>query len=224
MPAERLRSGGREVRDMVQNKTDGKTDRVLVLYTGGTLGMVPEGSSPLAPSIARKDLRRWIPELDECAEISVDIVTDVDSSLITPSLWLDLARRIESIQEDSDFRGVVILHGTDTLAYTSSALSFLLPNLQLPVVLTGSQKPLAVSRTDARNNILGAVEAVRYGPPEVMVFFRDKAYRGNRVTKVAIADFLAFSSPNFPFLGKAVAGNGTGARSNELGGGPATVA
>lgn len=188
---------------MAKRDGDTKTERVLVLYTGGTLGMVPEGSHPLAPTTAKKDLRRWIPELDECAEITVEIVTDIDSSLATPSLWLDLARRIAAAQEVHDVSGVVILHGTDTLAFTSSALSFLLPDLKMPVVLTGSQKPLAVTRTDARNNILGAVEAALFGPPEVMVFFRDKAYRGNRVTKTAIADFLAFSSPNFPSLGKA---------------------
>lgn len=180
-----------------------KNKRVLIIYTGGTLGMRAKGDNALAPADAQRHLLRWIPELRDYAEIKVKIVSNTDSSVITPGFWLDLAHEVEKVEQGRRFDGVVILHGTDTLAYSSSALSFLLPSLSLPVVLTGSQKPLAVTRTDARNNVLGAVESALEGPAEVMVFFRDQAYRGSRVTKNAITEFDAFSSPNYPELGRA---------------------
>lgn len=159
--------------------------------------------SPLKPADALSDLLTWIPELREYASIDVEILANIDSSLMGPEIWIQLASRIERAQEEASHAGVVIIHGTDTLAFTSAALSFLLPGISLPVVLTGSQRPLAVTRTDARNNVLGAVETALEGPAEVLVFFRERAYRGNRVTKTAISDFRAFASPNFPALGKA---------------------
>jgi L-asparaginase len=177
--------------------------KVKILYTGGTLGMSADTGGELVPDEALADLLRWVPELNEVARIEVEMVSNIDSSLIEPDLWLVLARRIRETQDEGSARGLVILHGTDTLAFTASMLSFLLPDLQIPVVLTGSQKPLQIARTDARNNVIGAVESCVHGPVEVMVFFRDYAFRGNRCTKVAISDFRAFDSPNFPPLGKA---------------------
>lgn len=177
--------------------------KVLILFTGGTLSMRVSTSGPLKPDKALEDLTTWLPELTDYADVAVEILSNQDSSLIQPELWLRLACRIEQAAHADDCHGIVILHGTDTLAYTASALSFLLPALNLPVVLTGSQRPLAVTRTDARNNILGAVESALEGPNEVMVFFNHHAFRGNRVTKIAIADFDAFDSPNCPPLGKA---------------------
>ncbi len=176
---------------------------VLFLYTGGTLGMQPKDNQPLEPAAAHRDLLTWVPELREYASIDIEILSNIDSSLMTPEIWISLASRIERAQEEKTHAGVVVIHGTDTLAFTSSALSFLLPGLSMPVVLTGSQRPLAVTRTDARNNVLGAVETALEGPHEVLVFFRERAYRGNRVTKMAISDFRAFTSPNFPALGNA---------------------
>jgi len=177
--------------------------KVLILSTGGTLGMRGNDGGPLKPNKVLSDLMIWVPELAEYADISLEILADLDSSLITPDLWLTLARRIELAHDHNECSGVVVLHGTDTLAYTASALSFLLPALDMPVVLTGGQRPLAEIRTDARNNVIGAVETAIEGPVEVMVFFNNTSYRGNRVTKTAIADFDGFNSPNFDPLGKA---------------------
>ena len=106
-----------------------------------------------------------------------------------------LARRLP------EFDGAVVTHGTDTLAYTASALSFLLPGLDRPVVMTGSQRPLKEVRTDARLNLIDAVTSALRGPPEVTVCFDSKLYRGNRTLKAAVADYDAFESPNFPLLG-----------------------
>lgn len=165
--------------------------------------MRPLGSGPLVPDKVLQDLLTWIPELQNYANIEVEILADIDSSLMTPTLWLTLAQRIEAAQLSGAYAGIVLLHGTDTLAYTASALSFLLPALGFPVVLTGGQRPLAVTRTDSRNNILGAVESALEGPDEVMVYFHHSAFRGNRCTKIAIGDFEGFSSPNIPPLGRA---------------------
>lgn len=178
--------------------------RLLILSTGGTLGMRPgETDGSLQPDQVLSDLMTWVPELKDYAAINVEIVANLDSSLIEPPLWLKLAHRIEKAQMRGECDGVVILHGTDTLAFTASSLSFLLLNLAFPVVLTGAQRPLAMTRTDARNNILGAVESSLDGPIEVQVFFNNNAFRGNRVTKIAIGDFHGFDSPNYPALGRA---------------------
>lgn len=177
--------------------------RVMVLSTGGTLGMRPSGEGDLEPDQVLQNLQTWIPELSTFAQIDVEIQENIDSTYITPTHWLELAKRIEEVQNERRHAGIVVLHGTDTLAYTASALSFLLPHLKLPVVVTGAQKPLAIPRSDARNNILGAVEAAMSGPVEIMVFFHNKAYRGNRVTKIAISEFEGFESANYPALGSA---------------------
>lgn len=174
---------------------------ILVLATGGTLGMRSKDGA-LVPDQVLKDLLIWIPELKDLADIHIEIIADIDSSEMNPDIWLQIARRVKEAENEA-VDGVVILHGTDTLAYTASVLSFLIPDLGMPVVLTGAQRPLTSTRTDARNNILGAVETSLHGPVEVMVFFHNAAFRGNRVTKIAISDFDAFHSPNLPPLGKA---------------------
>lgn len=177
---------------------------LLILSTGGTLGMRPDkDNGSLQPDQVLSDLTTFVPELLDYAQIKVEILANLDSSLITPSLWLKVAHRIADAHKRNECHGVVILHGTDTLAFTASALSFLLLNIPFPIVLTGAQRPLAMTRTDARNNILGAVESALYGPAEVQVFFDNTAYRGNRTTKIAIGDFHGFDSPNYPPLGRA---------------------
>ena len=177
--------------------------RVLIVSMGGTLGMRPARGGTLRPDAVLQDLFKWVPELEGYASVSLEILANLDSSLMEPCHWLLLASRIGKAQAEEQYDGIVVLQGTDTLAYTAAALSFLLLNIAMPVVLTGAQRPLAVTRTDARNNILGAVESALEGPIEVMVFFNHKVYRGNRVTKVAISDFHGFDSPNFPLLGRA---------------------
>jgi L-asparaginase len=144
-------------------------------------------------------LRGRIPELAELAEVQLELFSNLDSSEIQPEAWVRLSRALARRLPEVD--GAVVTHGTDTLAYTASALSFLLPGLDRPVVLTGSQRPLGEVRTDARLNLIDAVTSALRGPPEVTVCFDSKLYRGNRTLKNAVAEYDAFESPNFPLLG-----------------------
>jgi L-asparaginase len=144
-------------------------------------------------------LRARIPELAELAEVQLELFSNLDSSEIQPEAWVRLARALARRLPEVD--GAVVTHGTDTLAYTASALSFLLPGLDRPVVLTGSQRPLGEVRTDARLNLIDAVTSALRGPPEVTVCFDSKLYRGNRTLKNAVGEYDAFESPNFPLLG-----------------------
>jgi len=175
--------------------------KVLLLHTGGTLGMEAGRPGPLRPGPFEDALRRRVPELWEIAEIDVEIFANVDSSDMEPSLWQGLARRIH--ERILDYDGVVVTHGTDTMAYTASALSFMLRNLPRPVVLTGSQRPLGEIRTDARLNLIDAVTAATRGEtlPEVVICFDSRLFRGNRARKLKIAEYDAFDSPNVPPLG-----------------------
>ena len=173
--------------------------RVLVLHTGGTLGMAGGRPSALRPAPFARTLRTRVPELAELAEVRLEVFSNLDSSELQPEAWLALARRLARRLPEVD--GAVVTHGTDTLAHTASALSFLLPGLDRPVVLTGSQRPLGVVRTDARLNLIDAVTSALRGPPEVTVCFDSKLYRGNRTLKKSVAEYDAFESPNFPLLG-----------------------
>lgn len=193
---------------------------VLIIYTGGTIGCVPKDredpSSPLVPAPVGELVKRlpnynardrkilinnqWIPIGTNSWEVPID------SSNIMLSDWVEMARRI---RENYDhYEGFVILHGTDTLAYTASALSFILENLNKPVIVTGSQLPIAHSRSDASQNIVTAIEiaaAKTLGAtvvPEVSVFFRDFLFRGCRTTKVSASSFSGFASPNYSPLGE----------------------
>lgn len=128
----------------------------------------------------------------------------IDSSNMCAEVWVDIVQIIE--REYDKYDGFVILHGTDTMAYTASALSFMLENLGKPVVLTGSQLPLGMLRSDGRGNIVGALEiasAQKLNVPEVSIFFEDKLFRGNRSTKISAQNFDAFSSFNYPPLAMA---------------------
>lgn len=153
----------------------------------------------LKPGAFFKTLRERVPELLELADLELELFSNLDSSEIQPEHWSKLARLLHA--KLPDFDGAVITHGTDTLAYTASALSFMLPNLSKPVVLTGAQRPLREVRSDARLNLIDAVTSALYGPREVTVCFDSHLYRGNRVRKVSIAEYDAFESPNFPVLG-----------------------
>lgn len=174
---------------------------VLLLHTGGTLGMDASRPGPLRPGPFEDALRRRVPELFEIADIDLEIFANVDSSDIDPGLWQGLARRIH--ERILDYDGVVVTHGTDTMAYTASALSFMLRNLPRPVVLTGSQRPLGEIRTDARLNLIDAVTAATRGEalPEVVICFDSRLFRGNRARKLKISEYDAFDSPNLPPLG-----------------------
>jgi L-asparaginase len=179
---------------------------ILIIYTGGTIGMVHD---PVTGSLIPIDFRHisdHVPELRKFGydlhSISFDPVKD--SSNIDPDVWVKMAEII--VESYSDFDGFVVLHGTDTMAYTASALSFMLENLSKPVILTGSQLPIGLLRTDGRENLITAIEiaAARENGlpavPEVCIYFDNKLTRGNRTTKMSAEHFDAFYSPNFHSL------------------------
>ena len=173
--------------------------KILLVHTGGTLGMAGGRPRALRPGPFLRTLKQRVPELGELAEIEVELFCNVDSSEMQPELWSRLARLLH--RRLPEFDGAVVTHGTDTLAFTASALSFMLPNLRKAVVLTGSQRPLREVRTDARLNLIDAVTSAIRGPKEVTICFDSHLYRGNRTRKVKVAEYDAFESPNFPVLG-----------------------
>lgn len=172
--------------------------RVLIIQTGGTILMQADVRKPGAVTenaeFAKGYLMREVPELQNIAELDVIELMYEDSCNVGPSHWTAIAQTI--FQHYADFDGFVILHGTDTMAYTASALSYGLRPLHKPVVLTGSQVPLATLRTDARRNLINSVQIATLDIPEITICFNDKLYRGNRSTKMSIGDFDAFNSPN----------------------------
>lgn len=180
--------------------------RILLIYTGGTIGMVRGADGELQPF----DFGHLLEQVPELAQLSCDIDTEsfehpVDSSVMKPGHWIEVGGMIEDAYEDYD--GFVVLHGSDTMAYTASALSFILENLAKPVVLTGAQLPIGMLRSDARENIVTAMEiaGARHADgspviPEVSVYFEYMLYRGNRVYKYSSQSFDAFDSPNYPIL------------------------
>ena len=173
--------------------------RLLLIHTGGTLGMLPEGDpGPLAPSSYAENLLPWVPGLEERYEISGELMCNVDSSDMVPDQWEELAGIIRARMEEFD--GFVVLHGTDTMAYTASALSFLLRDLPKPVVLTGSQRPVSELRTDAKTNLIQSAICASLGIPEVSLYFGAHLFRGNCATKSSVQSYEAFSSPNLPPL------------------------
>lgn len=178
---------------------------ILVIYTGGTIGMVKDVTSGALKPFDMQKIYEVLPVL---RKINCNIETYqcdpiIDSSDMNADKWLLLASLIED--NYSKYDGFVILHGTDTMSYTASALSFLLKNLAKPVIITGSQLPLGMIRTDGRDNIISAVEIAANNSitiPEVCIFFDNKLYRGNRTTKINAEYFEAFYSGNLPSLAK----------------------
>lgn len=184
---------------------------VFILYTGGTIGMAPRDAktpgSPLVPQ-SLENIREFIPGLDDLGiKLGYEqFEKPLDSSNVGPKHWKLMAQAIAKVYDRYD--GFVILHGTDTMAYTASALSFMFENLAKPVVITGSQLPISDSRTDGRLNLVNAVHLAGYKAtrldriPEVVVVFADKILRGCRTSKVSSTDWAAFDSPNYHQLGK----------------------
>jgi L-asparaginase len=176
---------------------------ILLIYTGGTIGMVKGRSGSLKPFNFEK-LTAEIPELKKF-DLSLNAIAyknPIDSSNMHPKEWVHLAKLIK--KHYANYDGFVVLHGSDTMAYTASALSFLLEGLCKPVILTGSQLPVGVRRTDAKENLITAIEIAASGnTPEVCVYFEYKLLRGNRTVKVNAEHFEAFDSPNFPPLAEA---------------------
>ena len=183
--------------------------RILLIYTGGTIGSVHDSTEGGLVPIDFSEITSHVPELEQPDRVveTVSFEPPIDSSNVQPSHWVRLARIIE--QRYEAFDGFVILHGTDTLAYTASALSFMLSGLHKPVILTGSQLPIGLPRTDGRENLLAAVEiatAQRFGSPivqEVAVYFGNSLYRGNRAHKASAESLQAIISPNLAPLAEA---------------------
>ena len=181
---------------------------ILVIYTGGTIGMIKDPITGALHPINMDLLYQSIPVLKnfnyKIDSFSFDPL--IDSSNMKPDFWIKLAKIIEENYENYD--GFVVLHGTDTMSYSASVLSFMLENLNKPVIFTGSQLPLGVVRTDGRDNIINAIEMAAAKEdetpliPEVCICFENKLYRGNRTNKFNAENFEAFVSGNYPALAK----------------------
>ncbi len=175
--------------------------KILIIHTGGTFGMMPmEPDETLAPGNFQHELLTRVPEISKIAEIKVEIAFNEDSSDLSIKEWESLAKRIDNRM--SDYDGFVIIHGTDTMVYTAAALSFSLLNLKKPVILTGAQIPLSKLRSDARLNLIDAIEVATYNIGEVLIVFGQKIIRGNRARKNSRTSYGAFYSPNYPNIGE----------------------
>lgn len=182
---------------------------ILIIYTGGTIGMVEDPNTGTLHPFDFAQISKQVPELNQLGHHIEAETFDppIDSANMSPSVWMQLARVID--QRYEDFDGFVILHGSDTMSFTASALSFLLENLHKPVILTGSQLPIGRLRTDGKDNLITAVEvaATRQDDrpliTEVCIYFENMLYRGNRTTKHNAEHFNAFWSVNYPPLAEA---------------------
>lgn len=186
-----------------------KKSSVLLIYTGGTIGMMQDLVSGELKPFDFNSLTKQIPELNKFAInlSSIAFKKPIDSSNMQPEVWVELAEIIKANYDKHD--GFVILHGSDTMSFTASALSFMLENLNKPVILTGSQLPIGIIRTDGKENLITAIEIaasqVKNKPiiTEVCIYFEYKLYRGNRTFKYNSSHFDAFKSPNYPALAEA---------------------
>ena len=186
------------------------TASLLIIYTGGTIGMKEDPMDGTLKPFDFSQIMEEVPELNKF-DVKIDSYTFdplIDSSDVEPSLWISLAELIRDRYEEYD--GFIILHGTDTMAYSASTLSFMLEGLTKPVVFTGSQLPIGVPRTDGKENLISAVEiAAAKDPeghayvPEVAICFDSLLLRGNRSTEYSAEAFNAFASPNCPPLAEA---------------------
>jgi len=187
-----------------------KARSILLIYTGGTIGMVHQPDTGALIPINFNHISQQVPELRRFGFRIESITFDpvIDSAEVDPSLWVNLVDTIEKRYDEFD--GFVILHGTDTMAYSASALSFMIRNLTKPIIFTGAQLPIGVLRTDGKENLITSIEiaaAKQDGKaivPEVCIYFENKLMRGNRTTKYSSEHFNAFASPNLQPL--AVAG------------------
>jgi len=186
-----------------------RSKSILIIYTGGTIGMIKD---PETGVLSPFDFDQILDEVPELKRFGFNLSTIsfsplIDSSNLNPEVWIKLAKIIK--EEYNSYDGFVILHGTDTMAYSASALSFMLENLDKPVIFTGSQLPIGTLRTDGKENLISAIEIAateKNGQPlapEVCIYFENKLMRGNRTTKYNSEHFNAFESPNYPNLAEA---------------------
>ncbi len=195
---------------MKQAETRTTKSAILLIYTGGTIGMKEDPSIQALRPFNFSQILEEVPELGKFAYRIDSFTFDplIDSSDVEPSMWLALAELIEERYDDYD--GFVILHGTDTMAYSASALSFMIEGLTKPIIFTGSQLPIGIPRTDGKENLISSVEIAAAKDeegnalvPEVCICFDNVLMRGNRASKINSDHFRAFRSPNYPPLAEA---------------------
>jgi len=182
-----------------------KKPEILIIYTGGTIGMIKDYESKALKAFDFDHLYENIPELNQldCYIEAISFESPIDSSNMNSNYWVDIVEIIEEYYHKKD--GFVVLTGSDTMSYTSSAISFMVENLNKPIIFTGSQLPIGDLRTDAKENLITAIQIAsareKNGLPivtEVGLYFEYKLYRANRTTKINAEQFEAFSSPNYP--------------------------
>lgn len=191
---------------IIRFNLEAKKTNILLIYTGGTIGMVKDYESNTLKPFDFKKLEKNIPELGQldCNIDTVSFKDPIDSSNMKINHWVNIANLIESHYESHD--GFVVLHGSDTMSYTASALSYMLENLSKPVIFTGSQLPIGDLRTDAKENLITAIQIASLRKKEsplireVCLYFEYKLYRANRTTKINAEHFEAFASLNYPDL------------------------
>ena len=180
--------------------------RIAIIYTGGTIGMIEDPHSGALRPISAESILSQVPELSKF-NLQFDVISTqkpIDSSEVDISNWQEMALLISQMRESVS--GIVLLHGTDTMAYTASALSFMLENIDIPIIITGSQLPMGQLRTDGKENLISAIEIAAmddHGGPmiqEVCIYFQSKLFRGNRTLKYSTEHFDAFVSPNYGAL------------------------
>ncbi|MFT4780666.1 MAG: L-asparaginase [Psychroserpens sp.] len=179
---------------------------ILLIYTGGTIGMIKDPETGALKSFDFNNLLNNIPELKllDCTIETISFKDPIDSSNMNPKYWVQIAEIIQ--RNYNDFDGFVVLHGSDTMSYSASALSFMFENLAKPIIFTGSQLPIGDLRTDAKENLITSIQMAslhKGGRPvikEVGLYFEYKLYRGNRTTKINAEHFEAFESLNYPHL------------------------
>ena len=180
--------------------------KILLIYTGGTIGMVKDYETGVLKPFRFEKIKERLPELSQLDSDIEHVSFDppIDSSDMNISHWERIAQSIEENYQEYD--GFVVLHGSDTMGYSASALSFMLENLSKPVIFTGSQLPIGDLRTDARENLITSIRLASLKEneqpviKEVCLYFEYKLYRGNRTTKIDAENFQAFDSPNYPTL------------------------
>ncbi len=191
-------------------KAKNKKSSILIIYTGGTIGMVQHPQTGMLTPVRFEQILEEVPELNKFnLNIQTEVLNPViDSSNMNPTSWIKIANKIK--KQYNKFDGFVILHGTDTMAYTASALSYMFENLDKPIILTGSQLPIGMLRTDGKENLITSVEIASSKKdgksivPEVCIYFDSRLFRGNRTVKSDSELFSAFHSVNYPEL--AIAG------------------
>ncbi|WP_392420778.1 asparaginase [Capnocytophaga canis] len=183
-----------------------QNSKILLIYTGGTIGMIKDYETGVLRAFEFENIYHRIPELShlDCVIDSVSFEKAIDSSDMNPRHWINIAETIENNYDVYD--GFVVLHGSDTMSYSASALSFMLENLAKPVIFTGSQLPIGDLRTDAKENLITSIQLAALKEngksviQEVGLYFEYKLYRGNRTTKINAENFQAFVSMNYPTL------------------------